>query len=70
MEPLLKYFLVFLNLLFIEGCVNTLKEECTEFYENHGHDGRNNSANSRYPCYYTPDNSGKQGLIMVDSNLV
>lgn len=40
-----------------EGCVNTLQEECTHFYENHGHDGRNNSANSRYPCYYTPDNS-------------
>merc|ERR1712062_75956 len=40
-----------------EGCVNTLQEECTHFYEDHGHDGRNNSANSRYPCYYTPDNS-------------
>ena len=44
--------------IILEGCVNTLQEECTHFYENHGHDGRNNSANSRYPCYYTPDNSG------------
>ena len=41
----------------VEGCVNTLQEECAKFYEKHGNDGRNYSAPSRYPCYYTPDNS-------------
>ena len=39
----------------LEGCVNTLQEECTEFYEIHGNDGRNHSAPSRYPCFYSPD---------------
>jgi len=38
----------------LEGCVNTLQEECTKFYEIHGNDGRNHSAPSRYPCYYAP----------------
>ena len=40
----------------LEGCVNTLQEECTKFYEIHGNDGRNHSAPSRYPCYYAPEN--------------
>lgn len=37
-----------------EGCVNTLKEECSQFYETHGNDGRNHTSRSRYPCYYSP----------------
>ena len=40
----------------LEGCVNTLQEECHKFYEIHGNDGRNHSAPSRYPCYYAPGN--------------
>lgn len=39
-----------------EGCVNTLKEECTSFYDKHGNDGRNSTSPSRFPCFYTPDN--------------
>ena len=40
----------------VEGCVNTLQEECSNFYETHGNDGRNHSAPSRYPCFYSPNN--------------
>ena len=37
-----------------EGCVNTLQEECTEFYQKTQNDGRNNTARSRFPCFYAP----------------
>jgi len=37
-----------------ESCVNTLQEECTEFYLDRRRDGRNYSSRDRYPCYYTP----------------
>ena len=39
-----------------EGCVNTLQFECSEFYSVHGQDSRNQSAPSRFPCYYSPHN--------------
>ena len=53
------HFLIIYTITFFptEGCVNTLQEECTKFYETHGNDGRNHSAPSRYPCYYSPYNS-------------
>ena len=35
--------------------MNTLQYECTQFYLDHRRDGRNYSANDRFPCYYTPD---------------
>ena len=35
-----------------EGCVNTLKGECKDFLATHGRDGDNQTAQSRYPCYY------------------
>ncbi len=37
-----------------EACVNTLRYECTDFYLDHRRDGRNYSANDRFPCFYTP----------------
>ncbi|XP_013106045.1 uncharacterized protein LOC106086067 [Stomoxys calcitrans] len=40
---------LFINL---EGCVNTLKNECKDFHARHGNDGDNNTAMSRYQCYY------------------
>ena len=40
----------------IEGCVNTLSEECKAFYEDYGKDGRNYTARAVYPCYYDPEN--------------
>nr|XP_040575165.1 LOW QUALITY PROTEIN: uncharacterized protein LOC121124116 [Lepeophtheirus salmonis] len=39
-----------------DGCVNTLKGECNEFYKVHGQDGRNSTSPSRFPCYYAPSN--------------
>lgn len=36
----------------LEGCVNTLRGECMEFLHSHGRDGDNNTAQSRYSCFY------------------
>jgi hypothetical protein len=36
----------------LDACVNTLRGECKEFFGTHGRDGRNNSAQSRFPCFY------------------
>lgn len=41
----------------IEGCVNTLSEECKQFYDVYGRDGRNYTARAVYPCYFDPENS-------------
>lgn len=36
----------------LEGCVNTLRGECRDFLSSHGADGDNQTAQSRYLCYY------------------
>jgi hypothetical protein len=36
----------------LDACVNTLRGECKEFFATHGRDGRNKTAQSRFPCYY------------------
>ena len=38
----------------IQGCVNTLSEECKAFYHDYGKDGRNYTWRASYPCYYDP----------------
>ena len=40
----------------MEGCVNTLRKECTTFYEQYGKDGRNNTSPSIYPCFFDSQN--------------
>ncbi|KAJ6636523.1 hypothetical protein Bhyg_15114 [Pseudolycoriella hygida] len=45
---------LFINL---EGCVNTLRGECNEFVAMYGRDGDNNTAQSRFQCYYNKHNS-------------
>lgn len=46
---------LFINL---EGCVNTLKDECVDFYRNHSSNGSNHNAVSRFNCFYSEtDNS-------------
>jgi hypothetical protein len=40
----------------IEGCSNTLEEECKAFYHNYGRDGRNYTARAIFPCWYDPGN--------------
>ncbi|XP_031626125.1 uncharacterized protein LOC116342590 [Contarinia nasturtii] len=47
---------LFVNL---EGCVNTLRDECMDFLHTHGRDGLNNTAQSRYLCYYNKDDPTK-----------
>ena len=41
----------------IQGCVNTLSEECKAFYHEYGRDGRNYTWRASYPCYYDPYDS-------------
>ncbi|XP_015594490.1 uncharacterized protein LOC107267381 isoform X2 [Cephus cinctus] len=41
----------------LEGCVNTLRGECRDFLVSHGRDGDNQTAQSRYPCYYNRNDS-------------
>ncbi|KDR15342.1 hypothetical protein L798_10821, partial [Zootermopsis nevadensis] len=41
----------------LDACVNTLRGECKEFFGTHGRDGRNKSAQSRFPCYYDKNNN-------------
>lgn len=36
----------------LEGCVNTLRGECLKFLQTHGSDGDNNTAQSRFRCFY------------------
>ncbi|CAH0393973.1 unnamed protein product [Bemisia tabaci] len=45
---------LFINL---DGCVNTLRGECLEFYSTHGRDGDNQTAQSRYTCFYNKKDS-------------
>lgn len=42
----------------LDGCVNTLKGECREFLQTHGRDGRNQTAQSRFTCFYHKNSSG------------
>ncbi|XP_057381868.1 uncharacterized protein LOC130704464 [Daphnia carinata] len=39
----------------LEFCVNTLRDECREFFAIHGRDGRDLRSPARFPCYYAPD---------------
>ena len=34
-------------------CVNSLRDECREFFANYGRDGRDLRAQARFPCYYS-----------------
>lgn len=40
----------------LEGCVNTLRDECKEFLREFGKDGTDHNARARFPCFYSPDN--------------
>lgn len=37
----------------LEGCVNTLREECKQFIKEYGKDGADHNARARFPCYYS-----------------
>lgn len=40
----------------LEGCVNTLRDECKEFLREYGKDGTDHNARARFPCFYAPNN--------------
>lgn len=37
----------------LEGCVNTLRDECKEFFRLFGKDGSDHNARARFPCFYS-----------------
>ncbi|GJQ67123.1 hypothetical protein Trydic_g21986 [Trypoxylus dichotomus] len=41
----------------LDGCVNTLRGECRQFLQSHGKDGRNQTAQSRFHCFYNKETS-------------
>ena len=42
-------------LINMEFCVNTLRDECREFFAIYGRDGSDLRAPSRFPCYYSKE---------------
>ncbi|KAG8223402.1 hypothetical protein J437_LFUL003675 [Ladona fulva] len=41
-------------LINLEGCVNTLRDECKEFIKEYGRDGTDHNARARFPCFFSP----------------
>ncbi|XP_059046874.1 uncharacterized protein LOC131842352 isoform X1 [Achroia grisella] len=41
----------------LEGCVNTLADECKEFLKDYGRDGTDHNAKARFPCFYTENDA-------------
>ncbi|XP_071449332.1 uncharacterized protein [Hetaerina americana] len=41
----------------LEGCVNTLRDECREFLKEYGRDGTDHNARARFPCFFSPTQS-------------
>lgn len=37
----------------LEGCVNTLRDECREFFRVYGKDGSDHNARARFPCFHS-----------------
>ncbi|XP_019868511.1 uncharacterized protein LOC109597303 [Aethina tumida] len=42
-------------LINLEGCVNTLRDECKDFLKYYGKDGTDHNARARFPCYFSSD---------------
>lgn len=43
----------------MEGCVNTLRDECHDFLRDFGKDGTDHNARARFPCFYAESDTGK-----------
>lgn len=50
----------------LEGCVNTLMDECKEFLKDFGRDGSDHNARARFPCFYSPN---KKDIVVARFNL-
>lgn len=46
-------------LINMEGCVNTLRDECRDFLREFGKDGTDHNARARFPCFYSHDDPSK-----------
>jgi len=44
-------------LINLEGCVNTLRDECRDFLRDFGKDGTDHNARARFPCFYADWNT-------------
>ncbi|XP_014242584.1 uncharacterized protein LOC106662780 [Cimex lectularius] len=53
-------------LINMEGCVNTLRDECKEFLREYGKDGSDHNARGRFPCYYAEE---KVDVVVARFNL-
>ncbi|XP_055698882.1 uncharacterized protein LOC129799217 isoform X1 [Phlebotomus papatasi] len=40
----------------LEGCVNTLQDECKDFLKDYGKDGTDHNARARFPCFFSDSN--------------
>lgn len=40
-------------LINLEGCVNTLRGECLDFFKTYGRDGSDHNARARFPCFFS-----------------
>ncbi|XP_067013562.2 uncharacterized protein Teh3 [Anabrus simplex] len=47
---------LFINM---EGCVNTLRDECKEFLREYGKDGTDHNARARFPCFFASHDTSK-----------
>lgn len=43
----------------MEGCVNTLRDECKDFFREYGKDGSDHNARARFPCFYAESEPDK-----------
>uniref|UniRef100_A0A1Q3FMA6 Putative conserved plasma membrane protein n=1 Tax=Culex tarsalis TaxID=7177 RepID=A0A1Q3FMA6_CULTA len=43
----------------LEGCVNTLQDECKDFLKEFGKDGTDHNARARFPCFHSRANTDK-----------
>lgn len=55
---------LFINM---EGCVNTLRDECKEFLKEYGKDGTDHNARARFPCFYS-EKKKEEALARFDLN--
>ncbi|CAH0561900.1 unnamed protein product [Brassicogethes aeneus] len=45
-------------LINLEGCVNTLRDECKDFLKYYGKDGTDHNARARFPCFFSAEDPG------------
>ena len=49
----------------LEGCVNTLRDECKEFFRIYAKDGSDHNARARFPCFYSPSDTTRAVQVII-----